>query len=131
MPFKKLMWFMPGMVKESSQNALERFPLRFTVVCFKDLRSKRDEMRQAPYGARANGFLGGVGSMLLQKNRGALRAGPKVSAQDPARCQAPCALPATPNGGQRPRVTRRDAAPAVCTYGCLLRVKSLPTHLSL
>jgi hypothetical protein len=25
MPFKKLMWFMLGMVKESSQNALERF----------------------------------------------------------------------------------------------------------
>jgi hypothetical protein len=25
MPFKKLMWFMPGMVKESSQNATERF----------------------------------------------------------------------------------------------------------
>jgi hypothetical protein len=25
MPFKKLMWFMLNMVKESSQNALERF----------------------------------------------------------------------------------------------------------
>jgi hypothetical protein len=25
MPFKKLIWFMLGMVKESSQNALERF----------------------------------------------------------------------------------------------------------
>jgi hypothetical protein len=25
MPFKKLMVFMPGMVKESAQNALERF----------------------------------------------------------------------------------------------------------
>jgi hypothetical protein len=25
MPFKKLIWFMLGMVKENSQNALERF----------------------------------------------------------------------------------------------------------
>jgi hypothetical protein len=40
MPFKKLMRFMPGMVKESSQNVLERFPLRIYGCMFQGLALK-------------------------------------------------------------------------------------------